>query len=138
MSHSIVAPGMSSIFDQCYHIQQEVEDELISQAQNLANSPSASSKDYRALAEQGIKKLQGKIWRAIPASLKEGSTENFVASAIIREARDRFYSPTSIGGKLDRILKKLPEQPPQSQITGPNFLTTNFSVSIDFSQLKKV
>jgi len=125
---------MPSLFSKCREIQCEIEDELIAEAKRLADCTNAVDQDYCILTQEGIKKLRSRIWRAIPESERSSTMEGFVADTIIFDAERSFNSSDRFGGKLDRIIKGLPEKQPVEE-SKPSFAARTFSVVFDFSQL---
>lgn len=117
------------LFDEYKQIQKEVENELMNKAKEWSNTSSEQLKDYNKLASIGVRLLQKNIVIAYPESAKPSTTEAFVADTVIKDADRKFHSSSEFGGKLDRILKKLPELTQEKQPEGKPYC---FTVDVNF------
>ncbi len=118
------------LFETYRNIQTEVEAELVRKAQELSETPSNDPPDYRYLAKCGVSLLQRRIYCS---SRTSSTTKDFVQEVFISTAKRSFNSPYEFGGKLDRILKKLPEI--QKEPT-PCPKPYSFTVNVNWGELK--
>ncbi len=110
------------LFDEYKQMEREVEQELINKAKQLSESVSSQIKSYQDLAKAGIHLLRKKIVLAYPESAKPSTTEEYVAGVVISEAERKFNSYNEFGGRLDRILKKLPESTQEQKAKPHRFI----------------